>query len=143
MAETSNASQSQVDINQIATDLNNKADRDLVNTSVPTVISRTVNSLGGIVEIWSDGYCVQTGCGNFTAETNTYQDIIINLSQSYRDLNYILITSKGEGTFFANSTLAGTKRSVSQIKIGYYDIAGQSRARAGFQYSWRTEGYIR
>ena len=50
-----------VDINQIATDLNGKMDRDGVNASCPVVISRTANNQGGIVEIWSDGYCVQTG----------------------------------------------------------------------------------
>ena len=45
--ESSSASQSQVDINQIATDLNNKADRDLVNSTVPYVVSRTQTSGGG------------------------------------------------------------------------------------------------
>lgn len=36
-----------VDINAIATDLNNKADRDLANSTVPYVISRTASNMGG------------------------------------------------------------------------------------------------
>ena len=37
----------EVDINAIATDLNGKADRDLVNSTRPYVVSRTPNSQGG------------------------------------------------------------------------------------------------
>ena len=37
----------QVDIDKVATDLNGKADRDLVNSTRPYVVSRTPNSQGG------------------------------------------------------------------------------------------------
>lgn len=49
------------DIDAIATDLNGKMDKDGVNATCPVVVSRTPNNQGGIVEIWSDGYCVQSG----------------------------------------------------------------------------------
>ena len=35
------------DIDALATDVNGKADRDLVNCTVPYVVSRTPNSQGG------------------------------------------------------------------------------------------------
>lgn len=121
-----------VDINAIATDLNNKADRDLVNTTVPYVVSRTANSQGGVIEIWSDGYCVQTGTiGQST--TSGFPKYTITLDQAYKDTNYTVqvtghYTSNTEsGT---NYCYAKTVNTISIVSIGYGS-------------DWRTEGYIR
>lgn len=47
MVDSSSASQSNVDINQIATDLNGKADVDMTNATIPYVVSRTATDGGG------------------------------------------------------------------------------------------------
>lgn len=73
------------DIDAIATDLNNKVDLDGTNATYPHVVSRTPNSHGGIVEIWSDGYCVQTGIQSGTLENNYFK---ITLPQAYKDSNF-------------------------------------------------------
>jgi hypothetical protein len=72
------------DIDALATDVNGKMDKDGVNATCPVVISRTSNNYGGVVEVWSDGYCVQTGRG----ELNETSTTTITLTQAYKDTSY-------------------------------------------------------
>lgn len=134
---------SDIDIGQITEALNDKMDRDGVNAECPTLLSRTPNSQGGVVEIWSDGYCVQTGCGTFPSATNIESSIYITLTESYIDTNYVVTAIMGSGSNFARSEFVATKISVNKIRVQYYDTSSASVARASFQYNWRTEGYIR
>lgn len=85
------------DIDAIATDLNNKVDLDGTNATYPHVVSRTPNSQGGVVEIWSDGYCVQTGKGKESTSGGNAA-FAITLTQPYKDTNYIgFITASNSG----------------------------------------------
>lgn len=113
-----------------------------INTSVPYIVSRTPNNYNGIVEIWSDGYCVQTGCGTFAGGNKRDEEILISLTQSYKDTNYTAIGSKGNGINYAVAMFALNKNSSSEIRISYYDVDTQTNNKASFQYNWRTEGYI-
>lgn len=124
----------EVDINAIATDLNNKADRDLVNITVPYVVSRTANSHGGIIEIWSDGYCVQNG---YTLSGNN----TLTLEQSYKDTNFLTYASMSalSSTFEQGGYAQIGVGGVNKIYVrGYYN-GSVTRDKV----SWRTEGYIR
>ena len=124
------------------TTVNNFANTDLSNVSVPYVISRTSNNYNGVVEIWSDGYCVQTGSGNFVGGNRRDEETTITLTQSYKDINYIAIGAKGNGTAYANSMFALAKTSINTLRISYYDVNANTNNKAPFQYNWRTEGYI-
>lgn len=57
---TSTKTQIQVDIDQIATDLNGKADVDLTNCTKPHITETYSNGTEGY-RVWSDGYCEQWG----------------------------------------------------------------------------------
>ena len=129
----------EVDINAIATDLNNKMDRDGVNASCPTLLSRTANSNSGVTEIWSDGYCVQTG---ITETVNMDTAITVTFPRPYKDTTYnvgyeaTLVSTddpwfKSECGSFTTSSFVITNRRYS------------GRGTDTVYYRWRTEGYIR
>jgi len=121
-------------IDDIATDLNGKVDLDGTNATFPHVVSRVVNNLGGIIEIWSDGYCIQTGyIGTGTAPTT------ITLVQAYADTNYnVLLTpaafpSSSNPQFWTRAAVSKTTSSFTSNQ--YNDFFAP--------FYWRTEGYIR
>ena len=124
----------EIDINAIVTDLNNKADRDLVNSTVPYVVSRTANSYGGVVEIWSDGYCVQTGI------VTSFTDTTITLEQSYVDKFYnVQLTGYSSSTSSAVVWICRNQTANSFIAT-YYRV-NSDQANNGCY--WRAEGYIK
>lgn len=121
------------DIDALATDVNGKVDKDLINCTVPYVRSRTPNEQGGVVEIWSDGYCVQTG---YTTSVNT-DTAIINLSQAFTDTNY-LVTLQGYGS--SSSANAST---VSIISTSSFYARSSGSASNWNSLYYKAEGYIR
>lgn len=124
------------DIDAIATDLNGKMDRDGVNAECPVVISRTPNSQG-VVEIWSDGYCVQTG-SNIDTGTASNGSVTISFANAFKDTNYTISLSLGKDNTFpdTNGTYAHTNKTVSSFQIRRF---GQTTRYADY----RAEGYIR
>lgn len=120
------------DIDTIATDLNGKMDKDGVNAECPILLSRTPNSQGGVVEIWSDGYCVQTGIIG-QATSSGYPKYTITLEQSYKDTNYVVMVTgryTGDTANGTNYCYANTTTTISIVSVGYGSF-------------WRTEGYIK
>ena len=131
MTTVTNKNGIEFDIDALATDVNGKMDKDGVNATCPVVISRTPNSQGGIVEIWSDGYCVQTG---ITSGSGTFS--AITLQQSYKDDNYNAFAT------CVSARLLAAIQSKTSTSIGL--SLGQTYSTAGTgTISWRTEGYIR
>ena len=131
MTTVTNKDGIEFDIDALATDVNGKADKDLVNCTVPYVMSRTPNNKGGVVEIWSDGYCVQTGV--ISTNTNPYT---LTFSQPFKDANYQIFkniqldssqTTDVRGTMFFNLT---------RTSATTYTWNGEKE-------NWRAEGYIR
>lgn len=120
-----------VDINQIATDLNNKMDRDGVNATCPMVISRERDDrTHTIVEIWNDGYCVQQGYKEGVNGSNT-----VNLPQPYINEFYaIQLNRRANAGTTTNYTVF--TRGVTTNSFGFYTSGVTS-------WTWRTEGYIR
>ena len=128
-----------VDINAIATDLNNKMDRDGVNASCPVVISRTANSYGGVVEIWSDGYCVQTG---ITETVNIGTAITVTFPQPYKDTTY----NVGYEATLVSTDDPYFKSECGSFTTSSFVIKNRRYSGSGIDtlyYRWRTEGYIR
>lgn len=129
----------EIDINAIATDLNNKVDRDLTNSTVPYVVSRTnympttdSQETGyGIVEIWSDGYCVQTG--------RIKNASTIVFKQPYRDNNYI-ITAAQIRTGSTTPQYFNSYKFVNATTTTVDFLTGQNETPV---ISFRIEGYIR
>lgn len=125
-----------INVGAISEALNNKADRDMANTIPPYVVSRTANSLGGMTEIWSDGYCVQTGIKSVTGSNDP---LTINLAVSYRDTNYfVFLTKKSASTGNPNAA------TIQDFAIYQYNTNSFVLPR-GYNgpVRWKAEGYIR
>lgn len=126
-----------VDINQIATDLNGKMDRDGVNATASVCVESWHEGTEWY-RVYSDGWCEQGGKIVCAGDSGALQTI--NLFKEYVDTNYNIQTSytdtTGIGTYFAimitNITTSSFKAS-SWAYGTWYD---------GY-YSWRTCGYIR
>ena len=136
MTTVTNKNGIEFDIDALATDVNGKMDKDGVNATCPVVISRTPNEQGGVVEIWSDGYCVQTGRKSQTIGTGD-TSFSITLDQAYKDTTYIPIV-KVFGGYAASNVINVEGKSVSSFS-GY----SRSQASSTKTIEWRTEGYIR
>lgn len=143
MTTVTNKNGIEFDIDAIATDLNGKADRDLVNCTNPRFFAPYIESRvavdGGIVEIWSDGYCVQTGVIDSVVQNN-YNAATVTLPQPYKDTNYIVLLTQwdnGQTLGLANSTGAESvhSKTTSSFVISAYSWT--------YGRMWRTEGYIR
>lgn len=123
-----------VDIDQIATDLNNKMDRDGVNATCPVVVSRTKSGTG-YVEIWNDGFCVQTGSVQIAGNGAT----TVTLPQPYTDSNYFVYTSgqTAAGGTMVNDMIWVKSKTTTNFVVDLYDAA-----HSNWCY-WKAEGYIR
>lgn len=121
--------------------MNNKADRDLVNSTVPYVVSRTANSNNGVTEIWSDGYCVQTGIIAEGASTGT-----INLAKSYINTDYLVLANVNIQGLAGNDVVFSLQVRVKSTNNFTYAKTYQTSSECGLAnepFVWRAEGYIR
>lgn len=101
---TSTKTQIQVDIDEIATDLNGKADTDLSNTTPAISFATALNNAGirTIVEtyhsgaswyrVYSDGFCEQGGYITSASGSS------ISLLKNYADTNYSILLSGSYGS---------------------------------------------
>ena len=106
MPDSSSASNINVDINQIATDLNGKADTDLSNASPASSFATLLNNAGirTVVEtyssgtewyrVWSDGWCEQGG--RFQSADGV--DTTVNFLKPFIDTNYTPIVGQQYGS---------------------------------------------
>ena len=139
MTTVTNKNGVEFDIDAIATDLNGKMDIDGTNATCPTLLSRTANSNGGVTEIWSDGYCVQTGMwtGSISISQGAEGGFNIVFDQSYKDTNYIVC-------FTCEETYCLPFRIASKATYGcYLGFGAYAVTRTLSKVTWRIEGYIR
>ena len=141
---TSTKTDIQVDIDEIATDLNSKADTDLSNTIPAASFATTLNNAGirtvtqtyvngaSWYRIYSDKWCEQGGkVGNNT----TTSEQTVNLLKPYTNTNYSV-------------QVTGMNNSDGSWGYGYISTAGQikvgSRGTQGWKGGvfWQTSGYI-
>lgn len=118
---TTTKTEIEVDIDEIATDLNGKADVDLTNCTKPHIVETYVNGTSWY-RVYSDGWCEQGG-------TLTTGDLITFLKE-FIDTNYTIVgsevTSSSSATFrFANK---------ATTSINFY---------TALPSCWQACGYIR
>jgi hypothetical protein len=117
------------DIDALATDVNGKADRDLVNVSSnASVCIESWHEGTEWYRVYSDGWCEQGGY------TTVDEFGAVNLPREYIDTNYtVILTVKynASGTGF--------------VKIGtlYTNRFTLDRADASYGAYWEAKGYIR
>lgn len=134
---TSTKTNIQVDIDDIATDLNGKADTDLTN-AVPTsgfatamndadirTVVETYSSGASWYRVWSDGWCEQ---GSVTTLSSTN----VALMKNYTDTNYVVAISSANG-YNQNVWVRDKSTSGFNLNAGGCD---QNRA------DWYACGYI-
>lgn len=128
------------DIDAIATDLNGKMDTDGTNAVCPTLLNRTANNQGGVVEIWSDGYCVQTGrwTGSLSATSNNDNSTTVTFSQAFKDNSYIV-------NIISNCpwVMLDIKQENNTTTAFTWYMHAYANTRTITQLMWRAEGYIR
>lgn len=118
---TTTKTEIEVDIDDIATDLNGKADIDLNNCTKPHITDTYVNGTSWY-RVYSDGWCEQGGLLS-TGD-------LITFLKEFIDTNYTIVgsqvTSSGSASFrFANKTTS---------TINFYTVLPSS---------WQACGYIR
>lgn len=132
---TTSKTEIQVDIDEIATDLNGKADTNLSN--VPTskgILSESYVNGTSWYRIYADGWCEQGG----RKSASTDGDYSVTFLQSYTDTNYTLAQWSGLKSTYG-----------SQYNNG---VSVKSLSTTGFTYNsydynntlfWQASGYIR
>lgn len=130
----------EVDIDEIATDLNGKADVDFSNCTKPYITETYVNGASWY-RIYSDGWCEQ---GGIAATTNSYGTQTVSLLKTYINTNYTLtLGAQVDSTsHFTNNNAAsfqwGTSMSAYCSKNTNSFIVGTR-----LEITWQTGGYIR
>ena len=131
------------DIDAIATDLNGKADVDLSNVTVSSLVRALTNAgLKICVESWhdnngnwyrvySDGWCEQGG----EIPYNSVNPYIVTFLKPFKDTNYTVFTSAYWSGVNANgSSIDKISATSSQVKI--------TRDGTSMGESWEAKGYI-
>ena len=155
---TTTKTEIEVDIDEVATDLNGKADRDLSNLSnglantVCTTPATTTSSASSarpavVVEnyvngaswyrVWSDGWCEQGGIYSQSNAQST--ETTITLLKAYPNTNYKVFVTPAEQ--FSYALMAGSRaHTTSNFILSWFGINSSNYASAA---SWKAEGYIR
>lgn len=125
--------------------INNKADLDLSNVSVPHLISRTVNADGITIEEYSDGYVCMRGYSHKdeAISANSGKNITVDLPIKMRDLNYDLFADKTDstGNQYAQVDLSPVRTSETQIALKFYNTSTAASAATVMRACWEVKGY--
>lgn len=129
MTEVTNKNGIPFNIDAIATDLNNKMDRDGLN-SLASVCVESYQSGNSWYRVYSDGWCEQGGEVSATNQVNT----TVNLLKNYTNTNYqVQVTYNSTGTGAVGGAPSGANlKSTSSFAVG----------TGGGNYAWYTCGYI-
>jgi hypothetical protein len=150
---TSTKTDIQVDIDDIATDLNGKADVDLTNTSPSSSFASTLDTAGirTIVEtysndwswyrVYSDGWCEQGG--QATASTNYSASGTVVFLKEFRDTKYQFFIGANLETNAITTPFreTGHRTTSSTGVIGGY-ILGSTQSFYAYPFMWQANGYI-
>lgn len=133
---TSTKTSIEVDIDEIATDLNGKADVDLSNCTKPHIVE-TWHSGTSWYRIYSDGWCEQGGHGYYTSDAF----YTISYLKPYKDTSYnIQVTQANTGAVYDGSINA-RRYSVSYKTATDFQIKGDTSSSSN-SIDWRACGYI-
>lgn len=126
------------DIDALATDVNGKADKDLINVS--SNVSVCVESWHEGTEwyrVYSDGWCEQGGF-KYASGYGTATDII--LLKSYNNTNYFAMVCQSLNVnedWNSNLNVIETSKATSLFSVR------TSSANKGNAFYWEAKGYIR
>lgn len=120
----------QIDIDEVTTDLNGKADADLSNVpNSKAILTESYTSGNSWYRIYSDGWCEQGGF-SFDDVTNS----TINFLKPYANTHYtVSFTSTASRLYTLNL------KSTSYFIFNYATIAGSGT----MSFLWEAKGYIR
>lgn len=128
------------DIDAIATDINGKADKDLLNTDTDrgVLVESYVNGTSWY-RVYSDGWCEQGG-QRATGTSAASQSYTIDLLKNFKDTNYFITAvnyySSANADTNSTYTIAQSGKTSSLFVIFQYGTTGTS----GFY--WQACGYI-
>lgn len=126
----------QIDIDQVITDLNNKAARDLSNCTKPYVVETYKNGTSWY-RVWSDGYCEQGGYWVGTLQNYTIE---ISLLKPYKTWQYHVSLNGHKDGVPNNFTLNRASNSSQLLPEKFFVVASFPNGLLGF--TWTTSGYI-
>ena len=126
----------QIDIDQVITDLNNKAARDLSNCTKPYVVETYKNGTSWY-RVWSDGYCEQ---GGYWAGTLQNYTIEISLLKPYKTWQYHVSLNGHRNGVPNDFTLNRASNSSQLLPEKFFVVASFTNGFLGF--AWTTSGYI-
>ena len=112
----------EVDIDEVMTDLNGKADVDLNNCTKPHIVETYVNGTSWY-RIWSDGWIEQGG--EIAASTTS-----VTLLKPYLNTNYNVVMS-GSNYGGSDQTLGTSARTVSGFTV----------STSSYKRNWQARGY--
>lgn len=133
---TSTKTDIEIDIDEVVTDLNGKADVDLTNCTKPHIVETYVNG-SSWYRVYSDGWCEQGG--ELSASTTT-----VNYLKIFNNTNYTFVVSarvngtNNEQTF--HSIVMSKGASSITLKIGQYGTAATTSSN--YTHCWQASGYI-
>lgn len=125
---TSTKTDIEVDIDEIATDLNGKADVDLTNCTKPHIVDTYENGTSWY-RIYSDGWCKQGGINNNNSTNERTQALLIN----YKDTNYSIQVCYNSDGSLSNGAIDAYNKAVNSFKL---------KSWSSDSICWEAKGYI-
>lgn len=134
---TTTKTEIEVDIDEIATDLNGKADVDLSNCTSPHIIETYVNGASWY-RVYSDGWCEQGGMDTYTFTQD--RKATIQLLKIFQDTNYTLIVNSGSTTSTSYVSVSNSyNKTTSSFSYWTYRWDGNNGSDVTY---WYACGYI-
>lgn len=124
---TTTKTEIQVDIDEIATDLNGKADVDLSNCTKPYIVETYINGTSWY-NVYSNGWCEQGGHTTSSQGAKT-----VSLLKQYVNTNYSIVSNPYENR--SDYNYIGCINGKTTASFGFYD-------RTGSGSDWHACGYI-
>lgn len=136
----------EVDIDEVMTDLNGKADIDLSNTTVPH-ITETGHSGTEWYRVWSDGWCEQGGHvnkGSTLAHGQSWEETV-TLTKAYTGTDYSIFLTYSYGT--SSTSQAGQEfstksKTASSFVASLYNRNSSTAMPNTISFDWTAKGYI-
>lgn len=131
---TSTKTEIEVDIDEIATDLNGKADVDLSNCTKPHIVETYVNGTSWY-RVYSDGWIEQ---GGYTSSIPNNSTSTISLLKSFSNTNYsVMATVNWTGAY--GNHIAVTNKQTSTFQLFNHRSSGSDSN--SLNATWYTCGY--
>ena len=131
MTEVINKNGIPFDIDAIATDLNNKMDRDGLN-SLASICVESYQSGYSWYRVYSDGWCEQGGAVPYESGVNA---VAIQFMKPYVDIPNLQISAVTTNGAYVNAVINAWGITNTGFTKQYHTVVGNG-------WSWRACGYI-